>query len=70
MKYNKKDYPTLNGLFGNYEDLDFSGREWKKEFCKDQNIAPKRFTDLKVHTITCPTCDGVGKIINRREKDR
>ena len=52
MILNPKDYPNLNGLFGNYEE------EEKEDQKPDQKY------------IECPTCNGEGKFIDRREFHR
>ena len=59
MILNPKDYPNLNGLFGNFEDNGIFEEEEEKE---DQKPYQKY--------IECPTCNGEGKFIDRREFHR
>jgi len=58
MILNPKDYPNLNGLFGNFEDNGIFEEEEKEDQKPDQKY------------IECPTCNGEGKFIDRREFHR
>ena len=59
MIINPKDYPNVSGLFGNYEyDPECDNYVKTDDPTNDPII------------ITCPTCEGEGEIVEKREEER
>ena len=66
LTINPKDYPNVSGLFGNYEYDPECDNYVKEDPIKDQ----KYHVISEVKYITCPTCEGEGEIVEKREKER